>query len=54
MGWLAKWVGQPQVVAEMIAGVVLGPSLFGLLLPGVQHFIFPRTYARLNFSVCSA
>ena len=29
VGWLAKWVGQPQVVAEMIAGVVLGPSLNG-------------------------
>ena len=31
-GWLAKrYFGQPQVVGEMIAGVLLGPSLFGLL-----------------------
>ncbi len=41
VGYLAKWVGQPQVVGEMIAGVLLGPSLFGLLLPGLQHQIFP-------------
>ncbi len=34
VGLLAKRVGQPQVVAEMIAGVLMGPSLFGLLLPG--------------------
>ncbi len=31
VGVLASKVGQPQVVAEMIAGVLLGPSLFGLL-----------------------
>ncbi len=37
----ARWFGQPQVVAEMIAGVMLGPSLFGLLLPQWQQWIFP-------------
>ena len=41
VGFLAGKVGQPQVVAEMIAGVLLGPSLFGLLLPGLQHLLFP-------------
>ncbi|HEX8415569.1 MAG TPA: cation:proton antiporter, partial [Sphingomicrobium sp.] len=31
VGWLGqKFLGQPQVVGEMIAGVLLGPSLFGL------------------------
>jgi Kef-type K+ transport system membrane component KefB len=41
-GWLGqRFLGQPQVVGEMIAGVVLGPSLFGLLLPDVQSTIFP-------------
>ena len=36
-----KWFGQPQVVGEMIAGVILGPSLLGLLAPGVQAALFP-------------
>jgi K+:H+ antiporter len=34
-------LGQPPVVGEMVAGVLLGPSLFGLLLPGVQAAVFP-------------
>jgi len=43
VGWLGqKLLGQPQVVGEMIAGVVLGPSLFGLLLPDIQGVIFPK------------
>lgn len=33
--------GQPPVVGEMIAGVLLGPSLFGLLAPGVSAEVFP-------------
>jgi Kef-type K+ transport system membrane component KefB len=37
-----KLLGQPQVVGEMIAGVVLGPSLFGLFLPDIQAAIFPK------------
>ncbi|MBI1686113.1 cation:proton antiporter [Caulobacter hibisci] len=43
VGWLAKkYLGQPQVVGEMIAGVLLGPSLFGLLAPDLQHMLFPK------------
>jgi Kef-type K+ transport system membrane component KefB len=41
VGLLAKRMGQPQVVAEMIAGVLLGPSLFGWLAPELQQSIFP-------------
>ncbi|WP_165988170.1 cation:proton antiporter [Streptomyces sp. YIM 98790] len=33
--------GQPPVVGEMIAGVLLGPSLFGLVAPGVWAGVFP-------------
>jgi len=40
-GALARRFGQPQVVGEMIAGVALGPSLFGALAPGVQGALFP-------------
>ncbi|NGM50934.1 cation:proton antiporter [Caulobacter sp. 602-2] len=43
VGWLAKkYLGQPQVVGEMIAGVLLGPSLLGLLAPDIQHMLFPK------------
>jgi Kef-type K+ transport system membrane component KefB len=41
VGVVAKRFGQPQVVAEMIAGVLLGPSLFGLLMPEAQAWLFP-------------
>ncbi len=41
VGALAAKVGQPQVVAEMITGVLLGPSLFGLLAPEAQAWLFP-------------
>src|SRR5450755_367782 len=41
VGAIALRFGQPQVVAEMLAGVLLGPSLFGLLWPEAQHWLFP-------------
>lgn len=41
IGWLGqKYLKQPQVVCEMIAGVLLGPSLFGLVAPEIQKFVF--------------
>ena len=41
VGAIAAKFGQPQVVAEMITGVLLGPSLFGLLAPEWQQWLFP-------------
>jgi Kef-type K+ transport system membrane component KefB len=41
VGAVAARFGQPQVVAEMIAGVLLGPSLLGLLWPEAQAALFP-------------
>lgn len=41
VGWIASRFGQPQVVAEMLAGIFLGPSLFGLFWPEAQHWLFP-------------
>jgi Kef-type K+ transport system membrane component KefB len=41
LGWLFKKIGQPAVIGETVAGIILGPSLLGLLFPGVFHFIFP-------------
>jgi Kef-type K+ transport system membrane component KefB len=42
LGFVARRFGQPQVVAEMLAGVVLGPSLLGLLWPQIMTGLFPR------------
>jgi Kef-type K+ transport system membrane component KefB len=44
-GRLLRHLGQTQVVSEMIAGVLLGPSLLGLLAPDLQQFLFPTTLA---------
>lgn len=41
LGWAFARVRQPLVVAEMVAGFLLGPSFFGALLPSVQTRIFP-------------
>ena len=41
IGSIAARLGQPQVVAEMIAGVLLGPSFLGLFWPELQHALFP-------------
>jgi Kef-type K+ transport system membrane component KefB len=50
VGWLAKrYLGQPQVVGEMIAGVILGPSLFGLLAPDLQAALFPKESKSILF-----
>jgi Kef-type K+ transport system membrane component KefB len=40
-GALFKRIGQPAVVGEMVAGILLGPSLFGLLAPHAFGFVFP-------------
>jgi len=49
VGRLGRYLGQPQVVGEMIAGVLLGPSLLGLLAPGVQGYLFPKESLQILF-----
>lgn len=41
-GWICVKLKQPSVIGEMIAGIVLGPSLFGLYFPEFSAFIFPK------------
>ncbi|MFP3594209.1 cation:proton antiporter [Chryseobacterium sp. SIMBA_038] len=41
-GWVCVKLKQPSVIGEMIAGIVLGPSLFGLYFPELSAFIFPK------------
>src|SRR3982750_4348006 len=51
-GWgVRRFLHQPQVIGEMIAGVILGPSLFGALAPGLQQFLFPPESKPLLFAV---
>ena len=40
-GALFARIGQPRVIGEMVAGIVLGPSLLGALAPAAQGFLFP-------------
>lgn len=48
-GWLFGKVGQPPVVGEILAGVILGPSVLGRLYPGaIQTLLTPRTTAVLS------
>lgn len=48
---IARKFGQPSVVAEMIAGVLLGPSLFGLLWPNLQASLFPTASMTIIYAV---
>ena len=41
LGELARRVGLPSVVGELLAGVVLGPSLLGAAAPGAFEWLFP-------------
>jgi Kef-type K+ transport system membrane component KefB len=40
-GWVAVKVGQPQVMGEVIAGICLGPSVFGAISANAQAWAFP-------------
>jgi Kef-type K+ transport system membrane component KefB len=40
-GFFMKYLGQPPVVGEMVAGVLLGPSLLGAVAPDLSRMIFP-------------
>jgi Kef-type K+ transport system membrane component KefB len=40
LGAAMKRLGQPPVVGELLAGVILGPSLFGLVFPGAHEWVF--------------
>lgn len=40
-GWVFRKIGQPSVIGEIIAGIVLGPSLLGLYFPNFSMDLFP-------------
>ncbi|MDO5035865.1 MAG: cation:proton antiporter [Porphyromonas sp.] len=52
VAWLFTKMGQPSVIGEIIAGIILGPSVFGLLHPDLFSTIFP-THSLGNISLLS-
>src|SRR5262249_45720374 len=43
MGEVMLRLRQPAVMGQLIAGLLLGPSFFGLLFPEAQHALFPKS-----------
>lgn len=43
LGELARYYRQPAVLGEIVAGILLGPTVFGSLAPSWQAFLFPQT-----------
>lgn len=42
VGWLFSKFHQPRVIGEMVAGIMLGPSLLGWVAPGASAALFPQ------------
>lgn len=40
-GWICNKIGQPTVIGEMIAGIMLGPSFLGMHFPDASMVLFP-------------
>ena len=43
LGIVARWLGQPLVIAEVLAGILLGPSLLGWISPPAMEALFPAS-----------
>lgn len=41
-GWVLRHVGQPSVVGEMAAGLMLGPAVMGTLFPSLHAQLFAK------------
>ncbi len=51
VGIVGTRVGQAPVVSEMVAGVLLGPSLFGLVAPEAHAWVFPAASMPLLYAI---
>lgn len=43
LGEIMIRLGQPEVMGQLLAGVLIGPTVLGTIWPGAQHFLFPNT-----------
>jgi Kef-type K+ transport system membrane component KefB/nucleotide-binding universal stress UspA family protein len=48
LGEIMQRLGQPSVVGQLLAGLILGPSLFGWVWPGAHGVIFPESATQKN------
>ena len=46
-------IKQPAVMGQLIAGLLLGPSLFGFLFPGAHDLVFPQAADQRRCSTAS-
>ena len=46
LGEAMQRIGQPAVIGQLLAGILLGPSVFGVIWPEAQHAIFPASGAQ--------
>ena len=50
LGWICIKIGQPAVIGEIAAGILLGPSFVGAYLPGFSATLFPvQSLGNLQF-----
>ena len=50
LGWVCKKIGQPSVIGEIIAGIILGASLIGMYFPEFSAALFPtKSLGNLQF-----
>ncbi|MCX6146900.1 MAG: cation:proton antiporter [Candidatus Kapabacteria bacterium] len=50
LGYLCNKIGQPSVIGEIIAGIILGPSILGYYFPSISSYLFPlKSLANLQF-----
>src|SRR5271168_1880351 len=48
LGEVMQRFGQPAIIGQLLAGLILGPSLFGWVWPEAHALIFPDTAEQRN------
>jgi len=51
-GTLARKAGQPRVIGEMIAGILIGPTLLGRMFPELHTRLIPAQSKPIIYAVC--
>ena len=54
LGRICRYLGQPPVIGEVLAGIMLGPSLLGAISPDAMHMLIPSPISDPNGQVPAA